>query len=245
MLKSDKHSIGMSIPDAFQKPNWLLWGLIILSLGIHLLMLVPTKHHNRSRDVSRIELTLKQIASPHQRQVPKPMSRLKPFKVPHEQAPAETLDERYAPTKPPAYVRPDPVDSNWLTGKKQLPRIPAVENTGLAEWQAAPETLTGSVSSGGESGVIFEMAYTKRVQKQIEAQKEYPKRAQRRNEQGVVVILFSIGNDGDIVSANIIKSSGSRILDRAGIDALKKAAPFEKPPKIPMNIQLPIRFELL
>ena len=231
--------------DDSHKPNWLFRGLIFFSAGVHLLLIMNMPQFYQPRNISRIELTLKQTSSPSQRQIPKPMPRLKPVMEMDEAIQAQTPHALSSPVKPPQYVMPKPVDPNNLTGLKQPPRLPAVENTTVAEWQAEPETLPGSVSTVEEKHVMTERAYTHLVQKQIEAVKQYPKRAQRRNEQGVVEMIFTIGNDGKIVSQNIVKSSGSRILDGAAIDALKKASPFPRPPNGPIVIQLPIRFELL
>ncbi|MFC1876537.1 energy transducer TonB [Thermodesulfobacteriota bacterium] len=231
--------------DDPHKPNWLFRGMILLSVGIHLLLFMHMPHLYRPRDISRIELTLKQISSPSQRQIPKPRPRFKPLTDPQERIAAGALDAPYAPMKPFQYVMPAPVDSYGLMGKKQTPRIPVVEGTPVAEWQDASEMSSGSVPSVGERRVMTERTYTDLVQKKIEAVKQYPKRAQRRNDQGVVKIVFTIGNDGEIVSANIIKSSGSRILDRTAIDAVKKASPFARPPNGSIIIQLPIKFELL
>ena len=174
--------------DDPHKPNWLFRGLILLSVGIHLLLFTQVPHLYRPRDISRIELTLKQISSPSQRQIPKPRPRLKPLTEMYEPIQAEALQALSSPMKPRQYVMPDPVDPNSLTGKKQTPQLPAVEDTTVAEWQAEPETLSGSMSPLGERHVMTERAYTHLVQKQIEAVKQYPKRAQRRNEQGVVEI---------------------------------------------------------
>jgi periplasmic protein TonB len=234
-----------SMSGELHKPNWLLRGLIFLSVGIHLLLFMQMPRLDRARDISRIELTLKQISSPFERQVPKPRSRLKPLMEMHEPIQPEELHALSYPMKPLQYTMPKAVDPNSLTGKKKIPRIPIVEDTTVAEWQAEPETLSGSMTPPGKKHVMTERAYTHLVQKQIEAVKQYPKRAQRRNEQGVVEMIFTIGNDGEIVSQNIIKSSGSRILDGAAMDALKKASPFARPPNGPIVIQLPIRFELL
>jgi len=227
------------------KPNWLLRGLILLSVGVHLLLLMQMTHLSRPRDISRIELTLKPIPSPFQRQIPKPRPRFKPLTDPHEQIVAEALDERHTPMKPFQYAMPAPIDSNRLMGKNQIPRIPVMENTDVAEWQDEPEVLSASVPSVGERRVMTERAYADLVQEKIEALKQYPKRAQRRNDQGVVKLVFTIGINGEIVSVNIVKSSGSRILDRAAMDAVKKATPFAKPPNGSIIIQLPIKFELL
>jgi protein TonB len=231
--------------DDSHKPNWLFRGLILLSVGVHLLLFMQMTHLYRPRDISRIELTLKQISSPFERQIPRPRPRLKALMEMHEPIQAEARHALSSPMKPFQYAMPKPVDPNSLTGKKQIPQLPVVEDTTVAEWQAEPKTLSGSMSPLDERLVMTERAYTHLVKKQIEAVKQYPKRAQRRNEQGVVEMIFTIGNDGEIVSQNIIKSSGSRILDGAAIDALKKASPFARPPNGPIVIQFPIRFELL
>jgi protein TonB len=231
--------------DDSHKPNWLFWGLVFFSVGIHLLLIMHMPHFDRPVNTSRIEVTLKQTSSPSQRWIPKPMPRLRPLKNMAEPIYPEARTALPIPLKPPQYLSPKPVDPNSLTGKKQPPQLPTVEDTAIAEWQAEPETTPASVPTLVEKHVIDESAYTHLVQKQIGAVKQYPKRAQRRNEQGVVEMMFTIGKDGKIVSQNIIKSSGSRILDGAAIDALEKASPFAPPPKGPIDIQLPIRFELL
>jgi protein TonB len=235
----------MNPTNELHKPNWLLRGLILLSVGVHLLLLMQMTHLSRPRDISRIELTLKPISSSFQRQIPKPRPRFKPLTDPQEQIVAGALDERHTPMKPFQYAMPAPIDSNRLMGKNQIPRIPVMENTDVAEWQDEPEVLSASVPSVGERRVMTERAYTDLVQKKIEALKQYPKRAQRRNDQGVVKLVFTIGINGEIVSVNIVKSSGSRILDRAAMDAVKKASPFANPPNGSIIIQLPIKFELL
>lgn len=244
MSTADRHHSEWTMTGDLDKPNWLFRGLILISLGGHLLLFMHMTYLHRPRDISRIELTLKQISSPFERQIPKPKHRFEPLTDPPEPIQAEARPALSSPIKPLEYAMPKPVDPLSFTGKKQIPQLPAVEDATAAEWQAEPETLSGSMSLPSERHVMTESAYTLLVQRQIEALKQYPKRAQRRNEQGVVEMIFTIGNDGEIVSQNIIKSSGSRILDGAAIDALKKASPFAPPPNGPMVIQLPIRFEL-
>jgi protein TonB len=231
--------------DDFHKPNWLLRGLIFLSVGVHLILLIQMTYLYRPRVISRIELTLKQISKPFQREIPRPRSPLKPLTEPKGLTVTEALDRPYTPLKPLQYVLPPPIESNRLMGNKQIPRIPHIEDTGIAKWQDEPESLSDSVSPSAEKPVAAERAYTDLVQRRIETVKQYPKRAQRRNEQGVVKIVFTIGNDGEIVSVNILTSSGSRLLDGAAIDAVKDASPFARPPNGSMIIQLPIKFELL
>lgn len=245
MSTAERYISEWSMSGDSHKPNWLFGGLILLSVGIHLLLLVQMNHLHRPGDISRIELTLKQISSPSERQIPKPRQRFEPFTDPREALQAEARHVVSPPMKPVQHTMPKPADPGSLTGKKQIPQLPAVEETTVAEWQAPTETLSGSISQSGERHIMTESAYIHLVQKQIEAVKQYPKRAQRRNEQGVVEMTITIGNEGEIVSQNILKSSGSRSLDGAAMDALKKASPFARPPNGPVVIQLPIRFELL
>lgn len=227
------------------KPNWLFRVLILISLGVHLLLFLHITYLHRPRDISRIELTLKEFSSPFERQIPKPRQRFEPFTDPPEPIQAEALHEVSSPIEPLEYAMPKPVDPLIFAGEKKIPRLPAVEDATVARWQAEPETLSDSMSLPGKREVMTESDYTRLVQQRIETVKQYPKRAQRRKEQGVAKIVFTIGKDGEIVSQKIIESSGSRILDGAAMDALKKASPFDPPPNGPMVIQLPIRFELL
>ena len=231
--------------DDYHRPNWLLRGLIFLSVGVHLVLLIQMTQLYRPRVISRIELTLKQISNTFQREIPRPRLPLKPLTEPKGQTVTGALEKPYTPRKPLQYVLPPPIQSNRLMGNKQIPRIPLIEDTGIAKWQDETETSSDSVPPSAERPVAAERAYTDLVQRRIETVKQYPKRAQRRNEQGVVIIVFTIGNDGEVVSVNILTSSGSRLLDGAAIDAVKKASPFARPPNGSMIIQLPIRFELL
>lgn len=49
----------------------------------------------------------------------------------------------------------------------------------------------------------------------------YPPQAFRRGERGVVVVLAAIGPDGVPTSVSLAQSSGSRLLDRAALDAVR------------------------
>jgi protein TonB len=50
----------------------------------------------------------------------------------------------------------------------------------------------------------------------------YPLRALRRGEQGIVNVRASIGPDGVPTSVSLVSGSGSRDLDRAALDAVKR-----------------------
>ena len=227
------------------KPNWLFRGLIFLSVGIHLLLIMHLPRFYRSRDISRIELTLKQVSSPSQRRIPILRPRFKPLADPQERALADTPDEPYTPMKPIQYSLPAPVDSNVLRGRQRTPQIPVVEDIPVAEWQDESELLPAETQTGSSDDAMAQ--YYKLISGRVrtEAFKRYERISRRRIAQGVVEIEFTIGKDGEMVSAGVVTSSGSRILDRTALDAVKKVSPFAKPPNGSIVIQLPIRFELL
>jgi protein TonB len=49
---------------------------------------------------------------------------------------------------------------------------------------------------------------------------EYPARAARNGDSGTVVLALLIGTDGRVANARVQKSSGSRDLDKAALNAL-------------------------
>ena len=227
------------------KPNWLFRGLIFLSVGIHLLLIMQMPHFHRPRDVSRIELTLKQMSSPSQRRIPKLRPRFKPPTDSQEQILAGMRHEPDTPMKPLPYAAPAPMDFNGLRGKQRTPPIPVVEDTPVATWQDDAELLPVESQTASEDDAMTR--YYKLISGKVRAEafKRYERISRRRNVQGVVEIEFTIGRDGEMVAAGVVTSSGSRLLDRTALDAVKKVSPFAKPPKGSIVIQLPIKFELL
>jgi len=230
--------------DDLHSPNWLLRGLIVLSVGAHLLILLQIAQLHRPKQVSKIELTLRSISRRPQHHIPKPSPQIYADMTPIEKHLPQKVDPQAMLFQPFQYQAPDPVDKNALRQKKPLPSIPVVDDPEVISWQ---EEMATSVESGPnlpEAHITAERTYTDQIKRQIEAVKQYPQRARRRNIQGVVDIVFTIGKEGEIVTIAIAKSSGSRILDRAAVDAVNKASPFDKPPKGPLTIQLPMVFKL-
>jgi protein TonB len=74
----------------------------------------------------------------------------------------------------------------------------------------------------------------------------YP--AQAKGATGVVNLSFSIDRQGHVLNSQIIKSSGSAVLDAEALSLLTRAAPLPPPPAaVPdsdLTFVLPIRFGL-
>jgi periplasmic protein TonB len=75
---------------------------------------------------------------------------------------------------------------------------------------------------------------------------KYPSMALRRGEHGTVMVSAQIGPDGVPASVDVAKSSGSRVLDRAAVDAVRRwrfrPALADGQP-VPGEVQVPISFE--
>lgn len=73
--------------------------------------------------------------------------------------------------------------------------------------------------------------YKSQLHQLIESKKKYPSRAKRKGDEGVVVVAFVVQASGVITNVKIKQSSGSRILDNAAMNAIKKVSgklPFPK-----------------
>ena len=63
------------------------------------------------------------------------------------------------------------------------------------------------------------------IHRAVEKRKHYPRRAQRRGQEGRTVIRFTVSPDGAISDLNIRHSSGHRLLDQAATHAVQGIAP--------------------
>lgn len=82
----------------------------------------------------------------------------------------------------------------------------------------------------------LERQYQNSIRQKIEQKKTYPRRAKRRNVQGIVQVGFSINRSGVISKLRIVKSSGSKTLDKAALQAVRGVGRF---PAIPAGIRKP------
>jgi periplasmic protein TonB len=78
--------------------------------------------------------------------------------------------------------------------------------------------------------------------------KRYPRQARTRGHQGTVKVAFVLDPEGRVLSAKIIKSSGSPILDQETLDLLQRAQPFPVPPggasEKDLFLEVPISYAL-
>lgn len=210
-----------------KKPNRLMQSMIAVSLAVHVIVFMHIADIYRSRALTCIELTLQNISRPTARAIPRPRAR--------NQAPRpETVHQR----EPPRHTPVAPVDIpdsgpvSALTADIGAPAVP------LSGWDAGGEPVFTT------TGNYFDM-----VRMKIESRKQYPEAAREKHIEGRVLVRFGITADGQVSSLKIAESSGRDLLDRAVLEAVRKAAPFPRPPAAlfkgqTLNAELMILFEL-
>jgi protein TonB len=72
--------------------------------------------------------------------------------------------------------------------------------------------------------------WRKKVAELIGAKYSYPRSAQLRGEQGAAKVKIDFSGAGKILAVNLVKSSGSAILDREAVRIPTKVASFPPPP---------------
>jgi protein TonB len=119
-----------------------------------------------------------------------------------------------------------------------VPDMPDIAQSSLTQWQ--PSSDIGTYYTKKEYYEMLKMS--------IESHKKYPRIAKDRNIEGNVKVEFEIIQGGKVMNVTVVRSSGKKILDRAALDAIKKASPFPVPPrqlfKLPLKLAIVIVFEL-
>jgi protein TonB len=102
------------------------------------------------------------------------------------------------------------------------------------------EQSSGAAQEGGDTTV--RLVYLGTLRKTLERSKVNP----RSRKSGTVMIRFTVGPSGEVLSREVKKSSGSKILDEAAMAALDRASPFPPMPENlaqgPIEVQVPFNF---
>ena len=144
---------------------------------------------------------------------------------------------------------------------KQTEPIPSTAQSPAREPEPPAEVLsrTPAVPQGQESVVPAQspiMSPSQRpdyawlseiIMRRMQELKKYPAEARLDRAEGRVVLKAVIRNDGTIEGVEVFQSSGHQILDRAAVDLLNLAAPFQFPrsmEKPHMTVKIPMNYRL-
>lgn len=193
-----------------------------------------------------------------------------PDAAPETPAPDETAEPE-PPEPPEPIAEPKPVEPEDISERviepalsEAIPEIvseaaPATVSTVEPPAEHDPQTTgTGgkegpedsmeadghNIAAGGRTGAVAD--YGAIVLAWLERHKDYPRRAQQRRQQGVVILFIAIDRDGRVLEARIKKSSGRDILDQAALDMLERADPLppvpDDMPQERLEMVVPVQF---
>ncbi|CNL61693.1 TonB domain-containing protein [Yersinia frederiksenii] len=190
---------------------------------------------------------------------------------PTEEPPEQTSELLTAPESPNAILN---VEKEREIVKKQQtkpkrpqqdvtkPRKPVTEETLHHPSKSSLPAATASTSLSGQSHETaaamnsdslhmqqIKMNWRSRLQGHLIGFKRYPPIAKKQRQQGIATIRFIVNQDGNVLSAQLVKSSGVAILDREALALIKRAQPLPKPPNELLShgqitLALPIGFDL-
>jgi TonB family protein len=116
----------------------------------------------------------------------------------------------------------------------------------------SPKTTSGMKNgipdSSGHDLNALRKGYSSQVWARIADAKFYPRIARKRGMEGKPVVEFELRKDGQLMNHFIARSSSSKILDKAAMDAVKNGSPYPGIPKLlklkSIRFKLPISFIL-
>ncbi len=177
-----------------------------------------------------------QVAEPIEEVVPEPVKPEVVTKPPEKAKPV--LPKKPKPEKPrQVKEKPKPVKEKPKKVEKKPksvePKKPAVQRT-VTEKSQSP-------GLSNEPVMVTEPAIRNWVEPR------YPRLAQRRNQQGVVMLDVIVDEQGNPVTVNVLESSGYPILDEAAVDAVKRWS-FQPEQRnrqfVKSRVHIPVVFEI-
>jgi protein TonB len=218
------------------KPNWLLRGLIGVSLAVHVVIFMHVSGIYESRTLTYIELTMQAVTKPSVRTIPRP--RLRP-KAPDVKDVKKLM---VTPSPLPQFkpIQVDPLNTDLpdsLMENLGVPDIPQTSGFGIGDWTPGADL----------GGVDFSTAdsYLEMVRMKIERHKKYPQAARAKSIEGRVTIQFVITPEGAIRGLRVEKAATNDSLNTAALEAVEKAAPFPQPPKRFFNGDIPLELTIV
>lgn len=92
-------------------------------------------------------------------------------------------------------------------------------------------------------------AYVESLRRKVRGSSRYPDFARRSGQQGTAAVVFTVREDGEVESLEILKSSGFTVLDVEALRNVRESAPFGPVPRglavpDPLTVRLTFRYRL-
>lgn len=152
--------------------------------------------------------------------------------------PEEQKEEK--PTEEVKIEQPPPDESEAVIPEPEQKPLHQVEEP------RPPAPMTAQKVKGGAPRI--EPSWESSLVERLQHYKRYPSEAQSRNEQGVVLLSFSLDRTGHVLTRHIARSSGYADLDEEVMAMVKRAEPLppfpDSMPQPQLDLTVPIRFSL-
>lgn len=223
-------------------PNWVMAGLLALSLALHVWILGHIAGLYETRALTYIEIGLEEGKNPAARNIPRPPERRRP-------PDPETPQVPRANPIPVKAVQPPPQQAPARAQKGVVEPIDVPERPDAAMPQALSWAPPSAAAPAGPPPYGGREDYFSMVRMKIESRKRYPPAAMKMQMQGRVSVRFSIEPDGAVRGLQVIGPSRYQLLNDAALEAVKAASPFPRPPSQlfngPVHVEITIVFELM
>jgi protein TonB len=235
-----------------------LWaGAIIVAFALHVIAAALLMTHEREpKPQPKPEPVIALELAPKPKSTPQPVPIAKPEAKPEHKPPPKPKPtpkpEHKTHPKPKPKPKPKPAPKRKPKTQSTAKPEPAPETEQKAvpkpesaapEATQAPPPATHAASRPSKQEIHTWQA---KLLAHLAKYKHYPRGAQRRNKQGVVMLSFSIDRTGRVLSARVVESSGHTSLDQAALDMIHDASPVPAPPNgiTQLDFTVPVQFTL-
>lgn len=226
--------LGNTRPDAVsfhRRPGALALSAVVHGMVLAAWMIAPPPvRQYLAAGAMTVELLTERPPEPPTPPQPQPTQPQPPPPVPPKASP-----------RPPA--RPSPA-------ARQSPAAPAAaESRPLMTEDAVPAPDPAAASTAPAPAVALGTPAGRAVERDDYLRMVWARIMRFRPERvplaGTTLLRFVVGADGELTSVEVAQSSGSALLDRAALDAMRRAAPFPPPPDSTMvatAFEIPFQF---
>lgn len=231
---------------------------VLSALTLHLLLLTagfgpgPLPRERPQRISVRLASAAAPVAPPATPQLPevvKPRPAIE--KDIQKQKPAPS---RPAPTPEPVLAQPapapEPLPSSSAVPVAEAPPAAAARELPTASAPAVtaePAAEQPRPTAPPLAGARLS-EYLALVREAVEANKDYPAFARQLGQQGTALVAVRIDQEGRLLGAEILSSSGHASLDKAALAAVRKAGRFRAPQGFglaELRVEIPIAYKLI
>ena len=243
-------SIKNSSINARANEGTLIWA-IICSILLHILLVVVVPNFKfdaikKIPDALTVEIVQPKKPEPViVPEPPKPVEPIKPAPEPIKPLPKKTPKPAPIPVQD---IKPEPAESEPPPPPAVIAAAPKVDTPPVVTVPPPPPEPPKKTEPNEEDINAALSQYGGTLGRAISKHKQYPKIAQMRGWQGDCLLDLKIDSSGNVLSANVNKSSGFEALDKQALEMVHKASPFPAPPEAlrgrSFNITVPVSFKL-